>query len=47
MLFGVTPADPVTYSVVGVLFVGVAAAASFVPAHRATLVDPLTAIRHE
>lgn len=47
MLFGVTPADPVTYGVVGFLFFGVATAACFLPAHRATRLDPLTAIRHE
>lgn len=47
MLFGMTPADPLTYAVVSCLFFGVATAASFLPAHRATCVDPLTAIRHE
>jgi len=47
MLFGVTPADPLTYAVVGFLFFGVVAAASFAPAHRATGIDPLAAIHHE
>ena len=47
MLFGLAPADPPTYGIVGVLFFGVAVAASFVPARRATHVDPVTAIRHE
>jgi predicted permease len=47
MLFGVTPADPWTYAVVSFLFFGVASAASFLPAHRATGMDPVTAIRHE
>ena len=47
MLFGVTPADPLTYGIVGCLFFGVAIAASFPPAHRAAELDPVTAIRHE
>jgi putative ABC transport system permease protein len=47
MLFGVTAADPLTYGAVACLFFGAAATASFVPAHRATRVDPVTAIRQE
>jgi len=47
MLFGVTAADPLTYGAVGCLFFIAAVTASFVPAHRATHVDPVTAIRHE
>jgi putative ABC transport system permease protein len=47
MLFGVTPADPLTYGLVASLFFGVAAAASFLPALRAAGLDPATAIRHE
>jgi hypothetical protein len=47
MLFGVTPTDPLTYGSVACLFFAVAVAASFLPAHRATRVDPLSAIRHE
>jgi putative ABC transport system permease protein len=47
MLFGVAPADPLTYAGVGFLFFGMAAAASFLPAHRATRIDPVTAIRQE
>jgi ABC-type lipoprotein release transport system permease subunit len=47
MLFGVTPDDPLTYGTVGSLFFCVATAASFLPAHRAAKLDPVTAIRHE
>lgn len=47
MLFGVTSADPLTYASVGVVLFGFGVVASFVPALRATRIDPMTAIRHE
>ncbi len=46
-LFGVEPADPATLVVVGLLFVGVALLACWVPARRASQVDPLEALRYE
>jgi len=46
-LFGVAPTDPLTFAVVTATLVGTAFAAAFVPARRASRVDPLTAIRHE
>jgi predicted permease len=47
LLFGVPPLDPVTFLGVPVLFAVVATVASWVPAHRATRVDPVRALRSE
>ncbi len=45
LLFNVSTADPLIYAMVAMLLTGVALIASYLPARRATLVDPMTAIR--
>jgi putative ABC transport system permease protein len=46
-LFGVSARDPLTYAAVVALVTVVSLVATFVPARRATLVDPMTALRAE
>jgi putative ABC transport system permease protein len=46
-LFGVGPRDTATFASVSVVLVAAACLASYVPARRATRIDPIRALRHE
>ena len=47
LLYGVSSADPVTFTVIALLLLGVAVVSGYFPARRATRIDPVVALRME
>jgi putative ABC transport system permease protein len=47
LLYGVSPTDPRIFCLVAAILAGVAALASYIPARRASRVDPVVSLRHE
>ena len=47
LLYGVSATDPITFTLVALLLIGIALVATYFPARRATRIDPIIALRHD
>ena len=47
LLYGITPADPMSYGTTVAVFLVLTLLASYLPARRAASIDPTVALRHE
>ena len=46
-LYGVSATDPITFTLVALLLIGIALVATYFPARRATRINPMIALRHD
>ena len=47
LLYGITPTDPMTFATIAAVLIGTALLATYIPAFRATRLDPVVTLRDE